>query len=499
MSQAQRHPGWRAPALAWTMAALVACGGGSSELPKGGEVSSRRQALSAVPTAQSGASAADASHNQIDDGCNCELRFADGQAVPVAQCDQSRCLSMIELRDCEEDPDADCNPVASCTCDCQAFYHIAEVEKEEDTLLAGVMNLWQFDYGCKYANPAVGLLGVGALTLAELLAKPDNYVGCAVIAATELIYWWAQQGYDSLVEDHLEGPGIGPSDRLHDWMALGQQFYDDYLYTLCVPFGRQTAATQDSLANGLRGYIQDAGYNVSVGHYKVCDDCSANGDDKLRPDEGLAVIKSELRAGRPVIMGFNVGRAMDSRTQIIDENLNTLSLYNGALSNGTPGFGIISHYAVVTGYRRFGAHDVLIVNLGWGNGTEEEAFLWAPAGKWLHLYTVDIKSLPEGAAWCSIDRGAGNVFLDADNINYSGGQSAIEQAVAGTFCGIDRDEEIYEESGVREYTTGYYCDMHTMVQTLERSDDIRVTMLESGAAVILDRQEELPDNGEMGR
>ena len=101
--------------------------------------------------------------------------------------------------------------------------------------------------------------------------------------------------------------------------------------------------------------------------------------------------------------------------------------------------------------------------------------------------------------WCPIDRGAGNTFLDSDDIDYSAALGPIEEPIAGTFCGLDRDEEVFEESGIRNYTTGYYCSMHTTVKPFDRVDDPRITMLESGA-IIWDREEELPGNeGDLGR
>lgn len=114
--------------------------------------------------------------------------------------------------------------------------------------------------------------------------------------------------------------GNGAHDQLYDWIELVTALREDYCgfgRGLCVPFSGggytpysgQYAVFHEALATGLAEYIADAGYAAEVAHYKVCEDCNANAADELQSLEGLALIKSELRAGRPVIMGFNSNRA----------------------------------------------------------------------------------------------------------------------------------------------------------------------------------------------
>jgi len=99
------------------------------------------------------------------------------------------------------------------------------------------------------------------------------------------------------------------------------------------------------------------------------------------------LIKDELDAGRPVIMGFNAGQAFDGFIPV--SNGGTMeTVYIGKPSNGTPAAGTIDHYAVITGYRRLGGLDVLTMNLGWQDDTTDVNLKWTPAGKWPHPMTA---------------------------------------------------------------------------------------------------------------
>ena len=59
------------------------------------------------------------------------------------------------------------------------------------------------------------------------------------------------------------------------------------------------------MTTGLREYIQEAGYDVDVDHWKVCEDCNAGATDEILGGEALNLIKDELEAGRPVIMRWD--------------------------------------------------------------------------------------------------------------------------------------------------------------------------------------------------
>ncbi len=420
--------------------------------------------------------------------CQCRLRYSDGPTLPVDDCDTNLCPSFDELRGCEATASG-CELVASCTCECEHSYQGIRQTESEDTLLSGVVNLWQFEHGCGSRPPVTG---PGTIVL-----NPPNAIGCGPIAGAEILYWWAQQGYAGLVAQHLGGTGAGPEDRAHDWQSLAAELYDEYFATICVP-GGQTAVAPPSFTKGLRDYIADAGYSSSVGHYKVCDGCNVNGDDELTSAGGLELVKSELRAGRPVVMGFNAGRALAVQIHLVDVEAGapeSLLTYFGELSNGTPITGTISHYGVITGYRRFAGQDVVTVNLGWGEGassTTDIPFLWNPAGKWLHLHTVEIYDDPDGQAWCALDRGLSNAYWDSTLLGLSHSGGSIEEVLAPSSCGIDRDRSFVVDSGTHQYETGYHCNHRTTIEPIDRANDPRITNLDGDGPVIFDWQEPLP-------
>ena len=173
-------------------------------------------------------------------------------------------------------------------------------------------------------------------------------------------------------------------------------------------------------------------------------------------------IKDELEAGRPVIMGFNSGRAFDVSIPVWNGS-SWETVYIGELSNGTPVAGTIDHYAVVTGYRRLGGLDVLTMNLGWNDETTDHNVKWTPAGKWLHLYTVDITSSPDETEWCSIDRGVDEdtsppraeafsyPYVEISHVESTTPSDTLQLTqLAGTACGIAREGE----------TVSYYDTTH---------------------------------------
>ena len=376
--------------------------------------------------------------------CSCVETYMHGREASVWSCDNTanRCADLDVLLDCEEDPDGpDCDYLRQCECDCTALEETVEFEPYDDVVLTGVPDLWQFPFMC-------GDNQVSA-----------NAVGCGPVSAAMVMYWWAQRGFDNLVDRFLVGDGSGPADREHDWQALVRELRANYLDGgICVPSlngNPQYATLMDKMESGIREYIQDAGYNnVDVDHWKVCEDCNAGEADEILGGDALALIKDELEAGRPVIMGFNVGKAQEVRVPIYHDDLTYDMVYTGELSNGAPIAGIINHYAVITGYRRLGGLDVLSLNLGWNDGTTDQLFAWNPGGKWMHLYTVDITSHPDGTPWCTIDRGVdenrtpptaaafSQPYIEISHVETSTPSSTNELAVlAGTSCGIAREGE----------------------------------------------------------
>lgn len=431
----------------------------------------------------------DISFQTIQDGyaCTCVETYMHGGEASVLSCDHTaeRCADIDVLVDCQEDPDGpDCDYLRRCECDCTALVETEEFEHGpfEDVVLTGIPDLWQFDFMC----------GDNAVS--------DNAVGCGPVSAAMLLYWWAQQGYGALV------------DNLEDWQALVRELRADYLDGgICVPVGGgQYAALMGKMTTGIQDYIEDAGYDVDVDHWKVCDDCKAGAADEIQGGEALALIKDELEAGRPVIMGFNAGKAFEVSIPVDAGE----TLYIGDLSNGDAVTGIINHYALITGYRRVGSLDVLTLNVGWQDETTDHLVAWSPAGKWLHLYTVDITSPPDGHPWCTIDRGVDELhsppraeafsppYVELSHLERSTPSTTNELTpVAGTSCGIAREGD----------TVNYFDTTHQLetcvtandLPTEEDVDDLlygqtttagtRDEVLTSGGGLpILDRELPLP-------
>lgn len=370
----------------------------------------------------------------------CHLTYVDGTTQSTASCDNVLCADIETALDCQDTlGEGDCNLIDACDCDYQRTEIYEHTDWEEDTLLTGIPNLWQFDYGC----------GLGG----------DNAIGCGIVAPEMIFYWWAQQGYDGLVEDFLVGSGDGPAEREHDWKAFGRVLRDDYFSGgICVP-GGQYAVPQGTLENGLDAYLQDAGYTARVDHYRVCSSCAAGGATDLSKTEGLTEVKGELRAGRPVIIGMNSGKTLKSHIDVYDPVAgDAVRVYTGKLSNGTPAFGTIDHYAVVTGYRELNGMDVLSLNFGWGNDPDPSQDIlveWNPGGKWLHLFTVDITSPPDGTPWCALDRGLSASFTADRKLELSHDSLTPDIPLAGVGCGIVRDSSVWYE--YETYDVGYTC------------------------------------------
>jgi hypothetical protein len=410
-------------------------------------------AVANTAATQASSSATEGAFTKLQDiyDCSCVQTYRDGSEASVSSCDdtQAQCADLDVMQDCQDDPDGpDCNYLVGCECDCTALGKTVEFEHGpfDDVMLTGVPDLWQFNYMC-------GSNSVSA-----------NAVGCGPVSAAMLIYWWAQRGYGHLVDDFLVGAGSGPAEQEHDWQALVRELRAHYLDGgICSPFGGgQYATLMGKMATGLKEYIDDAGYNAVVKHWKVCDDCRSGAADEINGGTALDIIKDELEAGRPVIMGFNSGRAFDAFIPAWNgEAMETV--YIGELSNGTPIAGTIDHYAVITGYRRLDGIDVLTMNLGWEDGITDVNLKWTPAGKWLHLYTVNITSQPDADEWCSIDRGVDEnfdppmadafsyPFVEISHVESSTPSSTLQVTpLAGTSCGIAREGE----------TVSYYDTTH---------------------------------------
>ncbi len=431
--------------------------------------------------------------------CSCVQTYRGGDEVSVASCDgtEQQCADIDVLVDCQEDPTGpDCDYLVRCECDCTALAETTEFEHGpyDDVVLTGIPDLWQFNYMCG----------------SNLVSA--NAVGCGPVSAGMLMYWWAQRGYGRLVDDFLVGSGSGPAEQEHDWQALVRDLRANYLNGgICVPFGGgQYAVLMGKMTTGLREYIEDAGYDAIVNHWKVCDDCNAGGADEITGGAGLDLIKDELEAGRPVIMGFNSGRAMDTSLPVWN-GTGYETVYTGELSNGTPLAGTIDHYAVITGYRQLGGLAVLTLNLGWQDGTTDHNVLWNPAGKWLLLYTVNITSAPDEDGWCSIDRGVDEnhtpptadafsyPYIEISHVESATPSDTLELTpLAGTSCGIAREGE-----AVSYYDTTHEEDRCPTSGWLPGESDLSFpggtnttdthggTQIDSGPP-ILDRQDPLP-------
>ena len=431
--------------------------------------------------------------------CSCEQTYRNGAETSVSTCDetQSQCADLDVVHRCEDDPDGpDCNYLVRCECDCTALTQTTEFEHGpfDDVVLTGIPDLWQFDYMC----------GSNAVSA--------NAVGCGPVSAAMMMYWWAQRGYGHLVDDYLVGGGSGPAEQEHDWQALVRELRAHYLNGgICVPFGGGEYATlMGKMTTGIEEYIEDAGYHAVVNHWKVCDDCNAGADDEITGGAALDLIKDELDAGRPVIIGFNAGPAFAGSIPVWNGSAME-TVYIGELSNGTPAAGTINHYAVITGYRRLGGLDVLTMNLGWHDDITDVNLKWTPAGKWLHLYTVNITSAPDADEWCSIDRGVDENFsppkadafsypyIEISHVESSTPSSTLQLTpLAGTSCGIAREGQTvsyYDTTHEEErcVTAGMLPDEIDLPDRYQNTDDgsDRGTDIDYGPPIV-DRQDPLP-------
>jgi hypothetical protein len=470
---------------ALALAALLAAAPASAELRAAGSRLNPNPNTSSSPVATTN----DYGGSFIDDGyeCTCVEHYRNGVDAFVFSCedDAMECPDLSLLADCRDDastPGCD-DYLVHCECDCTALEQTTEFEPHEDVMLTGIPELWQFDSRC---DAITGIVPVG----------------CGPVAGAMLLYHWAQLGYENLVEDFLIS-GSDPAVEVQDWQALVQDLRDDYLDGgFCVPFTGY-ATEMGKMASGLEDFIEDAGYDADVDHFKVCESCPANAADELTSNEGLSMIKTELKAGRPLIMGFNSSRAMRSETQVTNDDGETDWFYTGELSNGMPIGGTIDHYAVITGYFRLDGRDVISVNTGWG--WPDLNFEWNPAGKWLHLYAVDIDGALNGDDWCSIDRGV-TAFSPTSNVYMSHAYNAYDSedndlnVLAGDSCGIAREGE----------TVRYFDETHTdercpTMQHLPTESDLPLigggtssggthggTGWNGGGAPILDELEPLP-------
>lgn len=404
------------------LAALCALASPAAALPSSS--SSRAASTSVASTSTPAGGLQTTSTANDDEVCFCTATYSDGTEEAVDACSRSECPDMEEYGDCQNLPATGiCRLLETCDCDCRSTELVVDEYYDQDVFLAGVPNLWQFDYRC-------GAFGM-------------NAVGCGPVAASMVMYWWAEQGYEGLVEDFLSGSGSSAADREHEWRGMVESFRDDYLNGgICV--SDQYATLQGTMRDGIDEYIADAGYDAAVDHYKVCDGCNRNASDEISAATGLDIILDELRDGRPVILGFNAGRAMGSQATYESDFLGDVTAYTGELSNGTPAAGIISHYAVITGYVEAEGQDILLLNLGW-EGWEDVAFVWNLAGKWAHLYTVDMQDRPDGAEFCAIDRGLSDTFVDSADLDLSCDWGvAPDTVLAGTSCGIVRNVIVSE-------------------------------------------------------
>lgn len=367
--------------------------------------------------------------------CFCTATYSDGTSEEVSECSRNQCPDLETFNACQDVgvtgamPIGGCRLLDTCECDCRSTEPVVSESYDEDLYLAGVPNFWQFDYRC-------GAFG-------------DNAVGCGPVAASMVMYWWAQQGYDGLVTGLMSGTGSSPAVLQHDWKGMVEAFRDDYLDGgICV--ADQYATLQGTMGDGIAAFIADRGYSANVRHLKVCDGCNRNASDEISDEEGLDTIVNELQAGRPVIMGFNVGPAFSTSDTFDDFESAPVTTYTGELSNGAPLSGIINHYAVITGYQRIGGQDLLWLNLGW-EGDFDIPVLWNVAGKWLHLYTVEVNGAANGDKFCAIDRGVAATFLDDEDLDVSCSSGiscssglAPETVLAGASCGIVRELHVSE-------------------------------------------------------
>jgi hypothetical protein len=332
--------------------------------------------------------------------CTCTQTYRSGRTACVSSCDLIvGCPDLDLLHDCDGLSTGKCDLPTTCDCHCEGPEQVYQDHGPDDGVyLTGIPDLWQFAYGCDLGGA--------------------NAVGCGPIAMSMMYYAFAERGYTGLTKPHLTAGG------LEDWKDLTKTVRG-YTSGTCIPglfvagSTGEFMVTEDEIARDLPAYPTDRGYQASSSHYRVCDGCGLDQPTDITTSAGLTVIRSQLEAGRPVLIGLNITTAMSSYVTTVDNQI----VYTGDLAGGSTGW--INHYALITASTRTkDGRDVLYLNTGLLNkaGDKVPADLivqWKSNHKWTHLFTLSISGAPDGSAFCPIDDLMTPMFSDGGKVDYS--------------------------------------------------------------------------------
>jgi len=286
-----------------------------------------------------------------------------------------------------------------------------------------------------------------------------------------MYYAFAERGYTRLTKPHLTAGG------LQDWQDLTKTLRSDYTSGTCVPglfvsgSTGEFMVTENEIERDLPAYPRDRGYTASTTHYRVCDGCGLDQPTDIGTSTGLTVIRGQLEAGRPVLIGLNITSATSTYVTTVDGQ----TVYTGDLAGGSAGW--INHYALITASTRTkDGRDVLYLNSGLlqEDGTDVPADLvveWKSNHKWTHLFTLSISGAPDGAAFCPIDGMSTPIFSDSGKVDYS------NEFQTGTVTGSKsgHDHEFTAFAGVVQ--CGIALDTHTEHFTPESNTSNRCPTL----------------------
>jgi hypothetical protein len=390
--------------------------------------------------------------------CTCTQSYRSGRTAGVSSCDLIvGCPDLDLLHDCDGLSTGKCDLPTTCDCHCEGAEQVYQDHGPDDGVyLTGIPDLWQFAYGCDLGGA--------------------NAVGCGPIAMSMMYYAFAERGYTHLTNPHLTAGG------LQDWKDLTKTVRG-YTSGACVPglfvpgASGEFMVTEDEIARDLGAYPTDRGYEASSSHYRVCDGCGLDQPTDIGTSAGLTIIRGQLEAGRPVLIGLNINSATSSYVTTVDGDI----VYTGDLAG--PSVGWINHYALITASTRTkDGRDVLYLNTGTlqKDGTNVPADLivqWKSNHKWTHLFTLSISGAPDGNAFCPIDDITTPMFSDGGKVDYS------NQHQTGTTTGAadGHNHAFTAYSGVVQ--CGIALDTHTETFTPESDTSNRCPTLHDFAVI----------------
>ncbi len=339
----------------------------------------------------------------------CTKTYVDGRIIQSSSCGD--CCDFDEY----EADSGGC--LYTCSCDYSEERTRTVVDDTYEYRVRGVPVLFQFD-----AKPW----------------KADFYpIGCAAVAATELMLWYYGRGWVDLAMGYENGSGEV------DWETMVGEMagYVDTMF-----FKDAGAVFPLDFQPGVEDFIADSGYTANVTHYDFEED---------EADERFVHIKSSILDGRPVILGF------DS------------DLERGGLGSAMgDDCGWIDHYALIVGFDDTVDPPLIYVNQGWGtqsDGTVQDTeYEWVIGDGNVHLWFVQFTASEKSTTdeVCPADEWStlfdqleiDGEFIGATEIDTSYGSYPVySRLISGSTCDVIGGDVTHEEEYTYEWTETESC------------------------------------------